>query len=145
MIGNAIGALSLLGLAGVMMDSHLRTWHKVSQSPQTTDGQRRFARSQFSRRMQASGLIGMCGALIAIWPIVPRSPWGLGIYMGLLTGSTLLVLMMGFFDAWASSVYFRQLQSKRRGERLSLEAELEKAKKSLAEKSCSESRNSTDN
>ena len=64
MIATSIVSLLLIGLSGVMLDMHRRSWQNAQQNKDLTPGTRRFALSQYRRRMQASGIIGVLGAAI---------------------------------------------------------------------------------
>ena len=62
MIATYIVSLLLIGLSGVLLDMHRRSWRAAEQDASLSASDRRFARSQYRRRTQASGIIGVLGA-----------------------------------------------------------------------------------
>jgi hypothetical protein len=77
MIATWIFSLLLIGLSGWMLDWHRRSWQKAAADKSISESERRYALSQFRRRVQASSIIGVLGVAIAIGPVVPRRPWPL--------------------------------------------------------------------
>ena len=59
-------SLALIGLSGFMLDLHRRSWRAAEQDESLSDHERRDLQSQYRRRMQASGIIGLLGAAIGI-------------------------------------------------------------------------------
>ena len=73
-------SLALLGLSGALLDSHRRTWRAARDAGNLPDRVKRYVLTQYRRRMQASGMIGVIGAAICLWPLVPREPGPLAFY-----------------------------------------------------------------
>lgn len=123
-------SLGLLGLAGLLIDSHRRCWHTARQSAELSDCDRRFARSQYRRRMQASGIIGMLGAAIGLGPLVPRRPGPMAFYLAMLVTACGCIMVLAFLDAWATRQNFRRLHGERMAAELKLAVELRRARDS---------------
>ncbi|QDU91079.1 hypothetical protein Pla175_44970 [Pirellulimonas nuda] len=103
MLWNYPLSMLLLGVAGYLIDSHRRDWRASLQDAKLPDRKRRFARRQYLRRMQASSIIGVVGALVAVWPIVPRRPAWMAVYLALLVIACMWITLLGLVDAWSSS------------------------------------------
>ncbi|QDT67314.1 hypothetical protein MalM25_02110 [Planctomycetes bacterium MalM25] len=112
MIATSLLSLVLLALAGVLFDAHRRDWRRADQ-PDEDPAAHRFARSRFHRRRLATGVIAVLGVLVAIWPIVPREPTSVLVYLVALCGLTLALIAFAATDAWASGKYY-QGESRRR-------------------------------
>jgi hypothetical protein len=102
-------SLILLGLSGVLIDWHRRSWRAARQNAELSDLQRRFARSQYHRRMQASGIIGVIGVAIGTEPLVPRAPWPMAFYLACLIGACACIMLLALLDVWATRQHFRRL------------------------------------
>ncbi|TWU00716.1 hypothetical protein Pla108_16680 [Botrimarina colliarenosi] len=111
MVTTSLLSLVLLALAGVLLDSHRREWADARE--ETDPAERRFARSRTLRRWTATASIAVVGGLIALWPVTPREPWWVVVYMAALVLLAGLIFVLGVWDAWASSVRFRA-ESRRR-------------------------------
>jgi hypothetical protein len=101
----------LLGISGVLIDAHRRRWRAIAADGTMSDTNRRYAQSEFRRRMQASSAIGVVGAMIGIWPIVPRHPLWISVYLALLLLATLAILLLAVLDIWATSQRFHRLRT----------------------------------
>ena len=66
MLAVAIISLTMLGLSGLLIDSHRRTWREARDSASLSQADKQFARAMYGRRMQASGLVGLMGAAIGV-------------------------------------------------------------------------------
>lgn len=113
MIPSAVLSIVLLGVAGVMIDSHLRDWRRAlaalaggPTTPASRDA-KRFARGRRLRRLTASGAIAVVGVLIGVWPILPQRPWWIATFGAVLASLALLIFVLGVADAVASSRYYR--------------------------------------
>ena len=120
MLVNSIFAMVLLGISGLLLDSHRRARQRVVATNELDDRTRRFADSQHARRMLASATIGVIGAAIAIRPIIPPQPPIIAIYLLLLVSAVGLIVLLAMIDVLATTVYYRRL----RGKQLSAEARL---------------------
>jgi hypothetical protein len=121
-------SLLLIGLSGVLLDMHRRSWRATEQDATISERDRRFARSQFRRRTQASGIIGVLGAAIGIWPVVPLRPWPIVIYAAALGGSCLAITLLAAIDAWASRQNYVRLQAEQLAAQIRLAREVSEAK-----------------
>ena len=120
-------SLILLGLSGVLIDWHRRSWRAARQNAELSDHERRFARSQYRRRMQASGIIGLVGLAIGIGPLVPRAPWPMAFYLATLIGACACIMLLALLDVWATRRHFRRLHGERLAEELKLAIKLHRA------------------
>lgn len=130
MILTSIISLILIGLSGVMLDSHRRAWRAAQQDATKSERERRFALAQYRRRMQASGIIGVLGAAIGIGPLVPREPWPLLIYLASLSGACGCIMVLAALDAWATRQYYAHLRNEQLTAQIKLARELHAATKS---------------
>lgn len=117
-----IAALLLLGLSGLLIDAHRRTWRTAQDDPALDDRGLRAAKAQYQRRMRASGTIGLLGALLIIHPLVPRRPVWFTLYLLLLVLLCGWMFLLAVVDGFAASLRVRRA----RLERESLEAKLNK-------------------
>src|SRR4051794_15358957 len=120
MIATSIVSLILIGPSGVLIDTHRRSWHVAQTNDSLTKGDFRFARSQYRRRTEASAIIGLLGAAIGVYPLVPAEPLPITLYLTATTGACLAILFLAFLDAWAT----RQNFLRARGEQLAAEVKL---------------------
>jgi hypothetical protein len=117
-------SLFLIGLSGVLLDMHRRSWSAAKEDSALMERDRRFAQAQFRRRTQASGIIGALGAAIGIWPLVPPDPWPMLLYVGSLGGACLCVMLLGALDAWATRQNYARLRSEQLTDQVKLVREL---------------------
>lgn len=136
MIGSSLLSLGLLGLAGLLLDAHRSEWRAASAAP-TDDRAARFATRRRRRRMTATAMIAVVGVLIALWPVVPRVPLGVALYMATLVVLAGLIFVLGVADAVASGRYLRDDSRQRLAEHLRLLAELVETQRA-AQKSTSD-------
>ena len=122
-------SLILIGLSGVLLDWHRRSWRAAQDDTAMPERERRFALSQYRRRMQASGIIGVLGAAIGIGPIVPREPWTMAIYLLALVGSCACIMVLAAIDAWATRQHFARIRSEQLTAQIKLARELAAARK----------------
>jgi hypothetical protein len=119
-------SLVLIGLSGALLDSHRRSWRSAREDPTLSDSERRYSLSQFRRRSQASGIIGLLGAAIGVRPLVPREPWPILVYLMFLTGACLSIMLLASLDAWATRQYYARLRSEQLTAQIRLARELAK-------------------
>lgn len=118
MLSPTILSLVLLGVAGAMIDAHLRDWRrtlaKLADGPKTpaSENAERFARGRRLRRLTASGAIAVVGAIIGLWPIIPQTPWWVATFAALLAMLAGLIFVLGVADAIANSRYYRAEQQR---------------------------------
>ena len=120
MVATSIVSLLLIGLSGVMLDLHRRSWRNAQLNQDLAPNERRYALSQYRRRMQASGIIGVLGAAIGCEPLVPREPFWYVLYLVTVTGACFAIVVLALMDAWAS----RQQYARIRTEHLTAEVKL---------------------
>jgi len=124
MIGTWILSLLLIGLSGWMLDWHRRSWQKAAVDASISESERRYALSQYRRRVQASSIIGALGVAIAIGPLVPRRPWPMMIYLMSISGACLAITVLAAIDAWATRQYLARLRSQNLASQAQLVREL---------------------
>lgn len=117
-------SLSLLGISGLLMDSHRRTWREARDSATLPERDKRFAGSMFRRRMLASGTIGAVGAAIAVGPLVPRVPLAMAAYLAALLAACAWIMLLAMFDVWATRRHYRRLRSEHRDRQVQLAVEM---------------------
>jgi hypothetical protein len=122
-------SLVLIGLSGVLLDSHRRAWRAAEQDARLSDSERRYCLSQYRRRMQASGIIGLLGAAIGVGSLVPRRPWPLALYVLFLAGACISIMLLAAIDAWATRQYYARLRSEQLTAQIRLSRELSAARK----------------
>lgn len=111
MFGTYILSLMLLGLSGFMLDMHRRSWRNAEQDTQLAANERRYALSQYRRRMQASGIIGVLGIAIGCGPIVPHEPFAYTLYLLSIAGACFAIVFLAAIDAWSTRQHFARIRS----------------------------------
>ncbi len=126
MVAVAIISLTMLGLSGLLIDSHRRTWHEARDSAALSQADKKFARSMYFRRMQASGLVGLMGAAIGIWPIFDNQarPWALLFYTAILLTACAWSMALAMLDIWATRRHFQRKRIEQLKKQVQLTVEL---------------------
>ncbi len=124
MIATCIVSLFLIGLSGVLLDLHRRSWRSAQQIDSMSEGDLRFARAQYRRRVQASGTIGVLGAVLGVYPLVPHAPLAITLYLMAITLACLAIMMLAALDAWATRQNFMRLRSEQTAAQVKLVREL---------------------
>jgi peptidoglycan/LPS O-acetylase OafA/YrhL len=124
MIGTYFISLLLMVLSGLLIDMHRRSWRLAQEDASLTLRDVRFARSQYRRRLQASGIIGVLGAAIGVYPLVPHEPWPIMLYLTWLMMACMAILLLAALDAWATRQNFVRLQSEHLSAKIKLAREL---------------------
>ena len=124
MIATCIVSLFLIGLSGLLLDLHRSSWLSVQQNESISPADLRFARSQYRRRIQASGTIGVLGAVLGVYPIVPREPLPFTLYLLAITLACVAIMMLAMLDAWATRQHFLRLRSEQIAAQVKLAREL---------------------
>jgi hypothetical protein len=124
--------LALIGLSGYLIDAHRRRWQDAQWDERLNERDRRFARSQYRRRMQASGLIGVIGAALGCYPLIPQTLLGMAIYLAALVGACLCVMLSGLIDYWATRQNMRRIQSEHLAEQIRMAREVQNRPRSNA-------------
>jgi hypothetical protein len=117
-------ALVLMGLSGLLLDLHRRSWRAAQEDTSLTDRDRRFAQAQYRRRNQASAMIGVLGAAIGVKPLVPPEPWPLLLYMGSLVGACGCIMLLAALDVWATRQNYARLRSEQLAAQMKLVREM---------------------
>jgi hypothetical protein len=128
MFVSAFISIALLGLSGVLIDSHRRGWRDARANEELSERDRRYARSQYRRRMQASAIIGCLGLTIGLGPLVPKEPGPMVFYLAVLVSACGCVMLLALLDAWATRQHYRRLLGERMTAELMLAAELRSAR-----------------
>jgi hypothetical protein len=123
-------SLLLIGLSGAMLDMHRRSWRAAQQDRALSERDVRFARSQYRRRNQASGIICVLGAAIGVGPLVPAKPWPMALYVASLAGACLGIVLLAALDAWATRQNFARLRNEQLAAQIKLARELSREMKS---------------
>lgn len=121
-------SLTLLGISGLLIDAHRRRWRGVAADGNIAESNLRYARAEYRRRMRACSAIGVVGALIGVWPLVPRHPLWISTYLALLLLATLGILLLAVLDGWATSQRFHRLRTAQQILQTRLAHELEQQK-----------------
>jgi hypothetical protein len=124
MIGTYVVSLLLIGLSGVLIDMHRRSWRAAQEDPTMSLSDVRFARSQYRRRTQSSGIIGILGAAIGVYPLVPHEPLPITAYLAALSVACLAIMLLAALDAWATRQNFIRLRSEHLAAQIKLAREL---------------------
>jgi hypothetical protein len=111
MISTCIVSLFLIGLSGVLLDSHRRSWRAAQYADSVSPSDLRFARSQYRRRTQASSTIGVLGAVLGVYPLVPQAPLPITLYLIAITLACLAIMMLAALDVWATRQNFLRLRT----------------------------------
>jgi hypothetical protein len=119
-------SLVLIGLSGLMLDLHRRSWRAAQQDGSLSDRERRFAQAQYRRRTQASAIIGVLGAAIGMEPLVPLRPWPMALYVASLAGACVCIMLLAALDAWATRQYYARLRDEQLAAQLKLARELKR-------------------
>jgi hypothetical protein len=119
-------SLVLIGLSGLMLDLHRRSWRAAQQDGSLSDRERRFAQAQYRRRTQASAIIGVLGAAIGMEPLVPLRPWPMALYVASLAGACVCIMLLAALDAWATRQHYARLRDEQLAAQLKLARELKR-------------------
>jgi hypothetical protein len=124
MIATCIVSLLLIGLSGVLLDLHRRSWREIQQIESVSPADLRFAQSQYRRRTQASGTIGVLGAVLGVYPLVPRAPLPITLYLVAITLACTAIMLLAALDAWATRQNYMRLRSEQLATEIKLAREL---------------------
>jgi hypothetical protein len=127
MLGTYVISLALMGLCGLLLDSHRRSWRHAQESADLPAREKRYALSQYRRRMQASGTIGLVGAAIAVGPLVPHRPGPMTLYLAALLAACAWIMLMALLDFWATRQHYNRIRSEQLTAQVRLAMELRAA------------------
>lgn len=135
MVAVAIISLTLLGLSGLLIDSHRRTWQEARESTSLSEADKSFARAMYLRRMQASAMVGVMGAAIGIWPAINQQarPWALLLYTAILLVACAWSMALAVFDIWATRRHFHRKRMENLAKQLQLTVEMAAAESAVVE------------
>jgi hypothetical protein len=122
--------LFLIFLSGLLLDSHRRAWRAAQVDHQLTDRDRRFARSQYLRRMQASSIIGLIGAALGCYPLVPEEPLAILLYVTALVVACACMMLLALLDVLATRQNLRRLESEQLAQQVKMAMKLRATGKS---------------
>ena len=123
-------SLTLLGLSGLLIDSHRRSWRLASERSDLSAPAKRYALSQYRRRMQASATIGLIGLAIGLGPLVPKRPGPMALYVAALAAACGWIMLLAMVDLWATQQYYRRLRGEQRAAQLRLLTDFSAARES---------------
>jgi hypothetical protein len=123
-------SLALLGLSGLLIDSHRRSWRLADAASDFSAQARRFGLSQYRRRMQASSMIGLIGLAIGIGPLVPKRPGPMAFYLATLLAACAWIMLLALLDVLATRQHYRRLRGEQTTAQLKLAMELRAAPES---------------
>ncbi len=124
MIAAFVISLSLLGISGLLIDSHRRAWRDARDSAKLLERDRRFARAMYLRRMPASATIGLLGAGIAVGPLIPREPLPMAMYLATLLAACAWIMLMAMLDMWMTRLHYQRLRTEHLAKQLDLAIEM---------------------
>lgn len=126
MFAVVIFSLTLLGLSGLLIDSHRRTWREARESTTLSEADKKFARAMYVRRMQASAMVGVMGAAIGVWPVVDQQarPWTLLLYTAILLVACAWSMALAMFDIWATRRHIQRKRMENLAKQLQLTVEM---------------------
>jgi hypothetical protein len=123
-IPSAVAATFLVSGSILLMRSHLRTWRQRRSDPEIDQGDLLHYSGQFRRRMQASGLLGFIGILIAAGDILipwQRFPALWALFWGTILLITGYLILLAIADALATAGHTRAALARVRAQRRQLE------------------------
>lgn len=124
MFGTMVISLALLGMSGLLIDSHRRSWRDARDSASLPDRDKRFAQSMYRRRMLASGMIGGIGAAIGLGPLVPREPLAMAFYLAVLLAACVWILLLAMLDIWATRRHYQRVRMEHLTKQLQLTVDM---------------------
>src|SRR5262245_11004489 len=124
MISVVATSLVLIGLSGWLLDSHRRSWLAAQADDKLSEKDLRFARAQYLRRRQASGIIGFLGVAIGVGPLVPLRPWPMALYVLTMAVACACMMALAALDVFATRQNLARLQSEHLAAQIKLAREL---------------------
>ncbi len=124
MIATYIVSLFLIGLSGLLLDLHRRSWRGAQLDTSLTDADLRFARSQYRRRLQASGTIGVLGAMLGVYPLVPHEPLPITLFLVAISLACMAIMLLAALDSWATRQNYLRLRSEQVADQVKLARDL---------------------
>jgi hypothetical protein len=124
MVSVFVTSLALIGLSGWLLDSHRRSWRAAQSDDTLSQLDLRFARSQYLRRRQASGIIGLLGVAIGMGPLVPLRPWPMSLYVLVMTSACACMMVLAALDVFATRHNLARLRSEQLAAQIKLTREL---------------------
>ena len=100
----SIFALLLVVLSLVMLAFHWAAWRKADHGG-LSERDQQFARRQFRRRTQASGMLGAIGLLMLTTQFVEERTMALALWLAILCGVGWLILM-ALIDWWSTRAFY---------------------------------------
>jgi uncharacterized membrane protein YesL len=102
------GACLILGGTAALV-WHVRSWRRHRRNDQTSGAELQYYRRQFSRRIQATGLIVLIGILLPIGdlPLWKHYPGSWAVFWMAVLGLTVWLLLLGLSDLQSTRVHSR--------------------------------------
>ena len=122
MLPNLIFATVLFAIAALLMLQHEWTWRKVLRN-EKDQREVDFARRQYRRRVQTSGLIGVVAIAIALSGWVEQSTVALFFWLGVAL-VVVWILLLALADWAISYAHFQRIHKRHLAEHAALQAEL---------------------
>jgi hypothetical protein len=97
-------ALLLVVLSLAMLSFHWAAWRKADHGG-LSEREQQFARRQFRRRTQASGMLGAIGLLMLTTQWVEEKSMALALWLAILC-AVAWVMLMALIDWWASRAFY---------------------------------------
>jgi hypothetical protein len=97
-------AVLLVALSLVMLAWHWAAWRKADHGG-LSERDQQFARRQFRRRTQASGMLGAIGLLMLTTQFVEEWTMALALWLAILCGVAWLILM-ATVDWWSTRTFY---------------------------------------
>lgn len=97
-------AILLVVLSLVLLAIHWASWRK-SDHGGLAEREQQFARRQFRRRTQASGMLGAIGLLMLTTQFVEERTMALALWLAILC-AVLWLILMALIDWWATRAYY---------------------------------------
>lgn len=107
--GVVVVGVSLLLASLVLLALHFAAWRRVDHGG-LADREREFARRQFRRRLQISGMLGVVGLLMLTTLWAEETSMQLVLWLAMLF-ALLWVMLMAMIDFWASRSHFGRDQA----------------------------------
>jgi hypothetical protein len=117
-------SLLLIVLSGLLLDSHRRSWLSAQADQKLSERDLRFARAQYLRRRQASGIIGLLGVAVGVGPLVPQQPWPMVLYLLAMGLACVSMLALAALDVFATRHNLARLRSEQLAAQIKLVREL---------------------
>jgi hypothetical protein len=118
-----LGAGVIVGVAGVLIAWHMRTWRKALAA-KLSASELKFAFQQYRRRMQTSAMLALVGGLIGGGPWV-TAPLAVLLYWLAVMVLILWIMLLAGADMLATRMHFAEVETMQHLKQVKLRAALE--------------------